>query len=119
MDEGDGEVQVGEVAADEGEGEHEADGDDVAEVDAPGHGDFFARVEHGGEAGHELGHDGCEAQVPGGERDGVVEFGGVEDPFVEEDDGAGEGDPGAAFGVSCCLVWYMCVCYSRNVDGRV
>jgi hypothetical protein len=34
LDEGDGEVEVGEVAADEGEGEHETDGDDATEVDA-------------------------------------------------------------------------------------
>ena len=56
LDEGDGEVEVGEVAADQGEGEHQAYGQDAAEVDAAGHGHAFAAVEGGGEARQELGH---------------------------------------------------------------
>lgn len=54
--------------------------------------------------------------MPGGEHDGVVEFGGVEDPFVEEDDRGGEGDPCAVYPVSV-FVSISCMCvHSRNVD---
>lgn len=131
LDKGDAEVEVCQVTADERQGEHEANGDNGAQVDPAGHGDLFPRVEHGGEAGHELGHEGGEAEMPCCEDDcwgvsvvldsvnGVAsvirksvagqqgsrlwdrrkltKVGGVEDVLVEDDDGRGEGDPGAVW----------------------
>lgn len=44
LDEGDAEEEVGHVAADEGDGVDDGDGDDGFEVEAAGHGDFVPRV---------------------------------------------------------------------------
>jgi len=48
-------VEIREIAADQRKGKHESYGDDFAEVDVAVHGDFFAGVKEGGEAGEELG----------------------------------------------------------------
>ena len=45
-------MEVGKIAANERHGEHDADGDDFAQVDVACHRDLFARVEHCCEAGH-------------------------------------------------------------------
>nr|POE98597.1 hypothetical protein CFP56_77529 [Quercus suber] len=82
LDKGDGKIEVSEVTADEGQGEHDADGNDGAKVDAARHGHVLARVEHGGEARHELGHDGGEQQMPCGEEDGCDS--GQRDGFAQE-----------------------------------
>lgn len=64
LDEGDGEVEVGDVAANERQREHDTNGDNGAQVDLTGHGNLLARVEDCGEAGEDLGHQSRKAQVP-------------------------------------------------------
>lgn len=64
MDEGDREVEVDEVGADEGGAVEDADWDDSSEVDAPGHADLVTGIKEGGEAGESLGKNGREKQVP-------------------------------------------------------
>jgi hypothetical protein len=64
LDEGDGQVDVGHVAEHETQTEEDADGDNGAEIDASSHGHLLPRVQHGCEAGQQLGHDGGEDQMP-------------------------------------------------------
>ena len=70
LDERDGEVEVGHVAADERQREHDADRDNCAQVDLASHGNLLARIEDAGEASEALGHQGRKAQMPCGEDDG-------------------------------------------------
>lgn len=64
LDERDREVEVSHVSADEREGEHDANGDNGAQVHLAGHGDLLARIKNGGEAGEDLGHESRETQMP-------------------------------------------------------
>ena len=70
LDERDGEVEVGHVAADERQREHDTDGDNGAQVNLSGHGDLLARIKDSGEASETLGHQSCKAQMPCCEDDG-------------------------------------------------
>lgn len=45
-------------------------------------------------AGQDLGHQRGEGQMPCGEHNGISEAGGVENPFIEDDDTRRERDPG-------------------------
>lgn len=71
LDKGDGEVEVGQVTANQTETEEETNGDDGAEVDAASHLDILTTIEDAGPAGEGLGNDGGKDQVVGGEDDGV------------------------------------------------
>lgn len=72
LDKGDTQVQVCLVTADQAHAEEDADGDDGSQVYASGHGHLFPRVEDGGEAGEDLGHDGRKDQMPCCQEDGKV-----------------------------------------------
>jgi hypothetical protein len=72
LDESHTEVEVRLVTADQAGAEEEADGHNSAEVYAARHGDLFPRVEDGGEAGEELGHEGGKDQMPCCEEDGEL-----------------------------------------------
>jgi hypothetical protein len=72
LNEGDTEVQVCLVTADQTQTEEETYGHNGAQVDFAGHGHLLSRVEDGGEAGEDLGHDGREDQMPCCEEDGEV-----------------------------------------------
>ena len=112
LDEGNTQVQVGLVTADQTQTEEQTDGDNGAEVYAAGHGDLLSRVEDGGKAGEELGHDGREDQMPCCQEDWEVclssarmqtsatalrtELGRVQDVLVEDNGARAESDPGAA-----------------------
>lgn len=64
LDEGDAEVEVHHVAADETAAEEKADGDDGAQVEAARHLDVLAAIEEGGCPGENLGGDGREDEMP-------------------------------------------------------
>jgi hypothetical protein len=117
LNEGDTEVQVCLVTADQTQTEEETYGHNGAQVDFAGHGHLLSRVEDGGEPGEDLGHDGREDQMPCCEEDGEVwqrllarswlqllaaaaggcdEFGSVQNVLVEDDGAGAEGDPGSA-----------------------
>lgn len=70
LDEGNREVQVGLVTADQTQTEEYANGNDGAEVDAAVHRHLLARVQDAGEASEGLGHDGRKGQMPSGQEDG-------------------------------------------------
>ena len=70
LDERDGEVEVGHVAANELQREQDTDRDNGAQVDLSGHGDLLARIEDSGEASETLGHQSRKAQMPCCEDDG-------------------------------------------------
>lgn len=70
LDEGNAEVEVGHVTANQAQTEHYTDRDDSAEVDTAGHLDLLTAVEDSSGASEDLGHDGSEGQVPCGEDDG-------------------------------------------------
>lgn len=70
LDEGNREVQVGLVTADQTQTEEYANGNDGAEVDAAVHRHLLARVQDTGEASEGLGHDGRKGQMPSGQEDG-------------------------------------------------
>lgn len=72
LDKGDGEVQVGEVAADETRAEEDANGDNSTQVDPACHLDRSTAVEQCGEPCHDLGHDSGKDKVVGCENDGVA-----------------------------------------------
>ena len=111
LDEGDTEVQVGQVAANQAQRKHDTNRHNGPQVHSPRHRYLLPRVEHGGEARHELCHDRREEQMPCREEDWVVELGRVEDPFVEEDDGGGERDPCSVHNVSALI------CTAPSIDG--
>lgn len=70
LDEGNAQVQICHVTADQTQTEHQTNGDNCAEVDTARHLDRLAAVENGGEAGQKLGHDGRKGQVPCCQNDG-------------------------------------------------
>ena len=71
LDEGNAEVEVGEVTADQAQAEEEADRHDGAEVNTARHLDRLAAIEQSGVPGEQLCHDGREGQVVGGQDDRV------------------------------------------------
>lgn len=64
LDKSDAEVQVGDITADQTQTEEETDGDDSTEVDATSHLDGLAAIKQCSGAGEDLGHEGCEGQMP-------------------------------------------------------
>lgn len=85
LDKGNGQVQVRNVAANQTQAKHDADGHNGTPANCPslaghstahgifhhhshvgmgGHGDLVARIKDGGESGHELGHARREEHVP-------------------------------------------------------
>jgi hypothetical protein len=93
LDECNAEVEICEVAADEGQAEEEADRHDGPQVDLSRHLDILPAVEQGRRPREDLRHDGAEGEMPRREDDGIGEAGGVEDPLVEEDDARAHGYP--------------------------
>ena len=69
LDEGNREVEVSQVTADQGQREHDTDGHDRAEVDLAVHRNLLPRVEDIREACEQLGHERRERQVPCGKED--------------------------------------------------
>lgn len=65
LNEGNTEVEIGQVSADQAQAEEEANGHDSPEVDAPCHLDCLATVKESGVASKNLGHNGCKRQVVG------------------------------------------------------
>lgn len=72
LDEGDTEVQVGQVAADQTQTEEDTDGHNGAQVDAARHLDSLATIEEVGVAGQDLRHDRGKGQVVGSQDHGVA-----------------------------------------------
>ena len=72
LDEGDGEVEISQVAADEAKTEGHADGHDSTDVDLGRHLDLVPAVKYGGPPRHHLRHYRGKDQVVGGQNDGVV-----------------------------------------------
>ena len=72
LDEGDTEVQVCLVTADQTQTEEETNWHDRTEVHLASHGHLLSRVEDGGEAGEDLGHDGRKYQMPCCQENGKV-----------------------------------------------
>lgn len=70
LNEGNTQIQVSHIAADQAQTEEETDGDDSAQVDTAGHLHGFPAIEKGGGPGEELGHERREGQVPGGQDNG-------------------------------------------------
>ena len=64
LDEGNAQVQISHITADQTQTEHQANGNNRAEVDTASHLDGLAAIQDGGEAGQELGHDRSKGQVP-------------------------------------------------------
>lgn len=94
LNEGDGEVEVGQVTADQRQREHEANGYNGSKIDSAGHGDLLARVQHVGCPRQDLGHERGKGEMPCCEEDWVVEPSGVQNPFVEDDECGRDGNPG-------------------------
>ncbi len=65
LDEGNAEVEVGQVAADQAQAKEEADRDNGAEVDAARHLDRLPTIKERRVAGEELCHDGRKSQMEG------------------------------------------------------
>jgi hypothetical protein len=80
LDEGDREVKVGHVTANERKREHDTDRDNGAQVHLASHGNLLARVEYGGEASKTLGHQSRESKMPCGKDNGCKKF--VSDPLI-------------------------------------
>lgn len=57
-------IQVCHITANQAQTEEQANRDDSAEVYAAGHFDGLSTIEKGGCASQQLGHEGCERQVP-------------------------------------------------------
>lgn len=66
LDEGNAQVQVSLVAADQAQTEEDANWDNGTEIDATCHGHLLSRIKYGGEAREELRHDGGKDQMPCG-----------------------------------------------------
>lgn len=118
LDEGNGEVEVGQIAADQTQAEEDTNGDNCADVDPAGHLDRLAAIEEGSPVGEDLGHQGREDEVVGRQNDRVAcstisvsderraghwisvltEVEGIKNPFVEQNDRGGQADPDAGRG---------------------
>jgi hypothetical protein len=72
LNEGDREVEVGQVAADQTQAEKDTNGDNCADVDPAGHLDRLAAIEEGGPVGKDLGHQSREEEVVRSQDDGVA-----------------------------------------------
>lgn len=70
LDEGNREVEVGQVSANEREGEEDTNWDNCAEVDSAVHGHLLSRVQVAGAASQNLGHEGCKTKMPCGQENG-------------------------------------------------
>jgi len=70
LNEGDTQIDVCEVAANQRQGEEDTNGHDGSKVDPAGHGDLASRVEGVSEASHDLRHEGGEGQMPCCQEDG-------------------------------------------------
>ena len=71
LDEGNTEVQVGQVTANQTQAEEDTNGDDGTEVDPAGHLDGLSSIEPSGVSGEQLRRDSREGQVISGQDDGV------------------------------------------------
>ena len=71
LDEGNTEVQVGQVTTDQTQAEEDTDGNDGTEVDPAGHLDGLSSIEQSGVSGQQLCRDGREGQVVRGQDDRV------------------------------------------------
>lgn len=71
LDEGNAEVKICEIAADQAQAEEEANRDNRTEVDTASHLDGFSPVKVGRVSGENLGHDGRKAQVIGCQNDRI------------------------------------------------
>jgi hypothetical protein len=69
LDEGDGEVKVGEVTANERQREEDTNGNNGSKVDSAVHGDLLPRVQDCGETSKDLGANGCKTEMPCCEED--------------------------------------------------
>jgi hypothetical protein len=87
LNEGNTEVQIGQVAADQTQTEEYTDRHNSAQIDTASHLDSLAAVKEVSVASENLGHDRGERQVVRREDDGITEVEGVENPFVEQNDG--------------------------------
>lgn len=94
LDEGNTQVEISHVTADQTQTEHKTDGNDSAKVDTAGHLDGLAAVQNVGGTGKDLGHNGREGQVPCCEDNGEAEVGVVEEVLVEQNDTGAQSDPG-------------------------
>ena len=64
LDERHGEVEVGQVTANERQREEDTNGDDCPQVDSAVHGNLLSRIQHGGETSEDLSADGCKTEMP-------------------------------------------------------
>lgn len=71
LDESDGEVEVGQVTADQTQAEEDTDRNDSAQVNAASHLDRLATIKHCSPSCHTLGDDRRKRQVVGGKDNGV------------------------------------------------
>jgi hypothetical protein len=69
LNESDAQVQVGHVSTDQTQTEKDANGDNGAEVHPASHLHRLSAIQQGGRASEDLGHDGREEQMPGGQED--------------------------------------------------
>ena len=70
LDEGDREVEVGEVTADERQREEDTNGNNGSKVDSAVHGNLLSGIQDCGETSEDLGADGCKTEMPCCEEDG-------------------------------------------------
>ena len=64
LNEGDGEVEVGEVTANERQREEDTNGNNGSKVDSAVHGDLLPRIQDCGETSEDLGADGRKTEMP-------------------------------------------------------
>lgn len=72
LNEGNTEVEVGQVAADKTKTEEDTDRDNSAQVNATGHFNRLAAIEEVGVTSHQLSSDGRKGQVVGGQNDRIT-----------------------------------------------
>lgn len=72
LNKGNGEVEVGQVAADQTQAEEDTDWDDGSQVDAAGHLDGLSAIEKSRPAGQDLGNDGGKGKVVSREDNGIA-----------------------------------------------
>lgn len=72
LDEGDREVEVGQVTADQTQAEEDTNGHNGSQVYAARHLNRLSAIEHSRPAGHDLGNDGGKGEVVSRENDGIT-----------------------------------------------
>lgn len=72
LNEGNGEVEIGQVAADQTQAEEDTNGDDGSQVDATGHLDSLSAIEKSRPAGQNLRNDGGKGKVVSREDNGIA-----------------------------------------------